>query len=71
MTAAFATLTFLSSIWLLVVVGSMVLERSGAKIAAALRAQPRQMPLSIATGRIRIRRSARPIGSAGQWRVAA
>ena len=37
MTAALGTLIFLSTLWLLVIVGAAVLEESGAKIAAALK----------------------------------
>ena len=37
MMAALGTLTFLATLWLLVVVGAAMLEESGAKIAAALK----------------------------------
>ncbi len=37
MMAALGTLTFLATLWLLVVVGAAILEESGAKIAAALK----------------------------------
>jgi hypothetical protein len=40
MIAAFGTLAFLVTLWLLVVVGAAVLEASGAKIVAALKGQP-------------------------------
>ena len=40
MIAAFGTLAFLATLWLLVVVGAAVLEESGAKIAAALKGEP-------------------------------
>lgn len=40
MIAALATLPFLATLWLLVVVGAKVLEESGAKIAAALKGEP-------------------------------
>ena len=39
MIAALATLAFLATLWLLVVVGAAILEESGAKIAAALKGQ--------------------------------
>ena len=39
MTAAFGTLAFLVTLWLLVVVVAAILEGSGAKIAAALKGQ--------------------------------
>ena len=44
MTAALGTLVFLTTLWLLVVVGAAVLEESGAKIAAALRGIARSRP---------------------------
>src|SRR5438309_11396178 len=51
MIAAFGTLAFLASLWLLVVVGAAVLEESGTKIAAALkgeaRLEPRPAPVRI------------------------
>ena len=40
MIAAFGTLAFLATLWLLVVVGAQVLEESGAKIAAAFKGEP-------------------------------
>ena len=39
MIAAFGTLAFLATLWLLVVVGASVLEESGAKIVAALKGE--------------------------------
>lgn len=44
MTAVLGTLPFLATLWLLVVVGSAVLEESGAKIAAALRGEALKQP---------------------------
>jgi hypothetical protein len=44
MTAALGTLPFLATLWLLVVLGSAVLEESGAKIAAALRGEVLRQP---------------------------
>ena len=44
MTAALGTLPFLATLWLLVVVGSAVLEESGGKIAAALRGEALRQP---------------------------
>ena len=41
MIAAFATLAFLATLWLLIVVGAAILEDSGAKIAAALKGHRR------------------------------
>ena len=72
MIEALGTLAFLATLWLLVVVGATVLEESGAKIAAALKGQPRpQRVAGLRTIRIRMpqpvpARSARP-----QWRAAA
>jgi len=40
MIAPLGTLVFLTTIWLLVVLGASVLEASGAKIAAALKGKP-------------------------------
>lgn len=39
MTAVFGTLPFIATLWLLVVVGTAVLEESGTKIAAALKGE--------------------------------
>ena len=44
MTAALGTLPFLATLWLLAVVGSAVLEESGAKIAAALKGEVLEQP---------------------------
>ena len=41
MIAALATLAFLATLWLLVVVGAAMLEESGGKIVAALKGQIR------------------------------
>jgi hypothetical protein len=60
MTAALGTLPFLATLWLLVVLGASVLEESGAKIAAALKGEPRRLPirfpLTRSTGRSTLRR---------------
>ncbi len=73
MMAALGTLTFLATLWLVVVVGAAVLEESGAKIAAALggasfaSARPRT-----ATLRLRARpRSAMPLRAMPRLRDAA
>ena len=56
MIAAFGTLAFLATLWLLVVVGAAVLEASGAKIAAALKGTPGRQPvLRVASVRVRMR----------------
>jgi len=71
MTAALGTLVFLTTLWLLVVVGAAVLEESGAKIAAALKGKPVHRP-AVAPVRMRTRsRLGRPIRAAPRWRDAA
>jgi hypothetical protein len=71
MTAALGTLVFLTTLWLLVVVGEAVLEESGAKIAAALRGKPVSRPL-IAPVRLRTRaRVQQPMRASVRWRAAA
>ena len=56
MIAAFATLAFLATLWLLIVVGAAVLEDSGAKIAAALKGDRRpDLRLAPARSRTRLR----------------
>lgn len=47
MIAPLGTLVFLSTLWLLVVVGAAVLEESGAKIAAALKGESARQPSPI------------------------
>ena len=71
MIAAFGTLAFLATLWLLVVVGAAALEESGAKIAAALKGEPRRQSLYIAPIRIRTRRPQKPMRATVQWRAAA
>jgi hypothetical protein len=73
MIAAFGTLAFLATLWLLVVVGAAVLEESGAKIAAALKGKPAQQP-SIALAHIRVRvrpQQRQPMRATASWRAAA
>ena len=57
MIAALATLVFLATLWLLVVVGAAVLEESGARIAAVLKgrleAESTSQPAYVARGRVR------------------
>jgi hypothetical protein len=73
MTAALATLPFLATLWLLVVLGAAVLEESGAKIAAALKGElghPRSTGSAPARLRTRVRtQNARCANAA--WRAAA
>jgi hypothetical protein len=53
MTAAFATLAFLTVLWMLAVVTAQVLDRSGARIVAALKGE--SMKPSLATQPVRLR----------------
>lgn len=53
MTAALSTLAFLTTMWMLVVVGAWVLEQSGSKIAAALKG--RSVAPSLTTPPMRLR----------------
>ncbi|MGZ2411383.1 hypothetical protein ACUXST_000780 [Sphingomonas sp. F9_3S_D5_B_2] len=72
MIAALGTLAFLSTLWLLVVVGAAVLEESGAKILAALRGSCEEPRLSFTPARIRTRvRLQQPMRARARWRAAA
>lgn len=73
MIAALATLAFLATLWLLVVVGAAVLEESGAKIAAALKGQSANGScLQLTPARIRPRtRVQQPMRVRPRWRDAA
>jgi hypothetical protein len=72
MTAAFGTLAFLTTLWLLVVVGAAVLEESGAKIAAALKGKSMEPKPAIVAARIRVRtRAQQPMRAEPRWRAAA
>ena len=71
MLAALGTLAFLTTLWLIVVVGAAVLEESGAKIAAALRGNSAYRPIAApvrARGRARFQR---PRRAKPRWRAAA
>jgi hypothetical protein len=71
MTAALGTLAFLTTVWLLVVVGAAVLEESGAKIAAALKGRPASREIAIPV-RVRARvRLQQPMHATPRWRAAA
>jgi hypothetical protein len=73
MIAAFGTLAFLATLWLLVVVGAAVLEESGAKIAAALKGIPVRQP-ALAAAPVQLRRRPRVrrfMGEQAMWRAAA
>ena len=73
MIAAFGTLSFLATLWLLVVVGAAVLEESGAKIAAALKGVSGQQPsMSVVSVRMRARpRTRTPMRVSATYRAAA
>ena len=73
MIAALGSLTFLATLWLLVVLGARVLEESGAKIAAALKGElvPPEPSLRV-TVRMRTRPQPPQVRRAGpQLRAAA
>lgn len=71
MIAPLGTLVFLATLWLLVVLGALVLEASGAKIAAALKGRPAH-PQTFAPVRMRVRyRLQPPMRAAARWRAAA
>jgi hypothetical protein len=73
MIAALGTLVFLTTLWMLVVVGSRVIEQSGAKIAAAFKGQSRSGPqVAFAPARLRTRiRMQAPLRARPRWRDAA
>jgi hypothetical protein len=72
MIAAFGTLAFLVTLWLLVVVGAAVLEESGAKIAAALKGQPTANPALVPVRvRSRMKAAQAPMRAEPRQRVAA
>jgi hypothetical protein len=70
MIAALGTLAFLATLWMLVVVGAMVLEESGAKIAAALKGKVPHQP--IVPVRVRTRsKLQQPVRATARLRAAA
>jgi len=73
MMAALGTLTFLATLWLLVVIGAAMLEEGGAKIAAALKGASfaSKTPRTV-TVRVRARtRAPQPMRAAPRLRAAA
>jgi hypothetical protein len=73
MLAPLATLTFLGTLWLLVVLGAAVLEESGAKVAAALKGAHR-LQRGVAGTALRFHtrpRVGRPMRAQPRWRAAA
>jgi len=72
MTAALGTLAFLTTLWLLVVVGAAILEESGAKIAAALKGKSAEPQPAFVPTRIRPRgRVQQPMRAPARLRAAA
>ena len=72
MTAALGTLAFLTTLWLLVVVGAAILEESGGKIAAALKGKSAEPQPAFASSRFRPRsRVQQPMRAPARWRAAA
>ena len=72
MIAALGTLVFLTTVWMLVVVGAAILEESGAKIAAALKGKPLPQPMMRGrTVRIRMRQQSRVMRAVPKLRAAA
>jgi len=76
MIAAFSTLVFVGTLWLVVVVGAVILEESDAKIVAALNGRSALGPIGIIAtsrrGTVRCRRDCPSLVSAEpRWRAAA
>ncbi len=72
MIAAFGTLVFLGTLWMLVVVGAAILEQSGSKIVAAFQGKPRGQALILVSVRVRpVVRQPEPIRVKAQLRAAA
>ena len=71
MMTALATLPFLATLWLLVVLGARVLEESGAKIAAALKGKPLHRSVENRRMRVRVRYGHSAMRAAPRWRAAA
>ena len=73
MIAALGTLTFLATLWLLVVVGAAILEESGAKVAAALKGKAAPLRVQGAyAARLRVRAPMRqPLRARPRLRAAA
>ena len=73
MIAALATVVFLATLWMMVVVAASILEESGAKIAAALKGRLAiDIPQPTAYARVRARsRMKQPLRARPRWRDAA
>ena len=73
MTAAFVTVVFLSTLWMLAVVGAAILEASGSKILAALKGQSVSPVLATRPVRVRHQRyiAQRPAPVSARQRAAA
>ena len=73
MIAALATVVFLATLWMIVVMAASILEESGAKIAAALKGYHGtdvRQPVNYARVRVRPRMKA-PMRARPRWRDAA
>jgi hypothetical protein len=70
MIAAFGTLAFLATLWLLVLIGARLLEESGARIAVALKGKAAQHMIVPVRGRTRARLQ-RPMRATPRLRAAA
>ncbi len=72
MIAAFGTLVFLSTLWMLVVIGAAILEQSGSKIVTAFLGKPRLPVLTLVPLSVRsTARQPEPIRVKAQIRAAA
>ena len=73
MLAALATLVFLATVWMLIVVGAGMLEMSGARILAALRSETTEPMLRTRPVRLRPHRfrTRRPVPISVRQRAAA
>ena len=73
MIAAVATVVFLATLWMMVVLAASILEESGAKIAAALTGQLSvARPQPAARSRLRVRSGMKqPMRARPRWRDAA
>lgn len=71
MIAPLATLAFLATLWLIVVLGASVLEESGARIAAALRGKSPSRQIIVPVRARSRSRFQQPMRAKPRWRDAA